>query len=274
MLEAIEYLGKVGVGVTSPEFYKADDQCVYVVKRMSNTVGKRVLISEFCSALLGKKLGLNFPPSDTITLETLLPSTSTRPTRHFASRYMPNCLYATSDNILQAKNLKQMAGIILYDHMFHNADRTNNRKNILLSVDHTPPMIYAIDNSHLFRTGRWTIDTLKSLSTQINLYPNYLYGVLLKKHLFPEDFEPYLTMIKQLSTKEIDCVIDELPEEWFDDAAIKPALREFIVCRCSMIADIYAEILKKIPEARGGTAIAVSPHLPGSQWNIQNHGNL
>lgn len=255
MLKAIEYLGKVGVGITSPEFFRANDGNVYVVKRANNRIGTGVLISELLSTHFGKKLGLIFPPSDLITLGDFLPQEKSLPDRHFASLYIAKCRYATAENIIAAGNFQQIAGIILFDHMFHNADRTNNRKNMLLCTEAKPPTIYAIDNSHLFRTGRWTITSLKKLSEQIKAYPNYLYGVLLKKHLHADDFAPYLALIKGLSDEEIQQTLSELPEEWFGDASIKPALFDFITRRRSLIDLIYNEILKRIPKKNGGYAV-------------------
>lgn len=247
MLNAIEYLGKVGVGVTNPEFFRANDNKIYVVKRTNNRVGKTVLISEFLAAQLGEKLNLIFPPSDIITVEKFLLEDSSPPSKHFASQYIVNCQYATSENILLADNLHKMAGIILFDHIFHNVDRTNNRKNILLCKQDHCTTIYAIDNSHLFKTGRWSIAALERLAPQIKVYPNYLYGVLLKKHLSPEDFSPYLDRIKALSTNDILEIVNKIPEEWLESPELKIAVIQFITSRFFVVDKIYEELLKKIP---------------------------
>lgn len=247
MLNAIEYLGKVGVGVTGPEFFRANDDKIYVVKRANNRVGKTVLISEFLAAQLGRKIGLIFPPSDIITLEKFLLEDFSPPSKHFASQYIAKCQYTTSENILRADNLHEMAGIILFDHIFHNVDRTNNRKNILLCEQDHCTTIYAIDNSHLFKTGRWSISALERLAPQIKVYPNYLYGVLLKKYLVPEDFTPYLDRIKALSSNDILEIVNEIPEEWLESLELKTALIQFISYRCHIVDKIYKELLKKIP---------------------------
>lgn len=260
MRNAVEYLGKVGVGITGPEFYRADDEKIYVVKRMNNMVGNGVLVSEYLSAKLGEKLRLIFPPSDTIALEKFLPTKKGAIKRHFASQYIPNCRYAAAENMMEADNLSQMAGIILFDHVFHNADRTNNRKNILLSSNEGHSTIYAIDNSHLFRTGRWNAETLERLSEQIKCYPNYIYGVLLKKHLLPEDFIPFLNRFRALSAEEIEQILKTTPKEWYEDEQVPQAISRYIARRLSLIESIFDAILKKIPKERGGLADARKFH--------------
>ena len=66
MLKADMYMGRVGVGVTSPSLIKADDGYIYVVKMKNNRLGTKVLVNEYIAAWMGKKLNLPFPFSDCI----------------------------------------------------------------------------------------------------------------------------------------------------------------------------------------------------------------
>ena len=50
MLEAVEYIGRVGVGVTSPSLIKGDDGFTYVVKMQNNRLGTKVLVNEYIAA--------------------------------------------------------------------------------------------------------------------------------------------------------------------------------------------------------------------------------
>ena len=247
MLKAVEYIGKVGVGVTAPAFYRADDTKVYVVKRLTNRVGNRVLISELFAAAFGRATGLIFPPAAPIDLSAFL-----RPGAapvHFASAYVPNCRYADRSNIVQADNLREMAGVILFDHLFHNADRTNNRKNLLLSRMEEGARLYAIDNSHLFKTGRWTIEKLEALAERSQLYANFLYGVLLRRYLCTDDFAPYLARLRALTPAEIDAMLAAIPDGWFDEEGLRDALRRFTLRRLEKLDEVYRLLRQMLPAA-------------------------
>lgn len=252
MLRAVEYLGKVGVGVTAPEFYRADDGQIYVVKRRTNRVGARVLLSELFAAEFGRTIGLIFPSAAPIDLGIFL-----RPNAepiHFASAYLPSCRYADRSNIMAAANLHEMAGVILFDHLFHNADRTNNRKNLLLSYATTPPRLYAIDNSHLFKTGRWTLQKLEAIVAQTQLYTNNLYGNLLRQHLCASDFQPYLARLRALSPERIAAMLSAIPPAWFDEDGLYNALLHFTSHRLQKLGEIHALLQQSIPLKRGGDA--------------------
>lgn len=162
MLTSTEYLGKVWVGVTIPIFLKADNNQIYIVKLAKNPLGKNVLINELLGYLIGQKFNLIFPPSDIIMINQNLAYNISSNKLHFASQYIYNCSYVTSENVVYANNLSEMAGIILFDHMFHNADRINNLKNLLISTEENNYRIYAIDNSHLFSSTHWTNRKLRN----------------------------------------------------------------------------------------------------------------
>lgn len=238
MLQAVEYLGKVGVGVTAPEFCRADDGKLYIVKRLTNRVSGHVLISELFAAEFGRMVGLIFPPAAPIHMGALL-----RPHAvpvHFASAYVPNCRYADCDNLAQAVNLREMAGILLFDHLFHNADRTNNRKNLLLARTDAGERLYAIDNSHLFKTGRWTAQKLAEIAGQTQLYANGLYGVLLHRYLRAADFVPYLQRLRSLGVEQLNAVLDAIPAAWFDEDGLREALLRFTLRRLEQLDEIYS----------------------------------
>lgn len=243
MLQAVEYLGKVGVGITGPEFFRGDDNKTYVVKRSNNYIGKHVLVSEIIAANFGKKLFLPFPNSNIILLDKFMDSEKSFSNIGFASEYIYNAQYATNENILQAINFKQLAGIILFDHFFQNADRTNNRKNLLIAKRESNQYLYGIDHSHLFKTGRWDKETLTKNSDQIKVYSNYIYGILLRHHLEMTDFSPYIEAFKNLSDSDIDEILNLIPYQWLDDISLKDALFQFITKRRCLIHEIVEVIL-------------------------------
>ena len=259
MLMAVEYLGGVGVGVTLPQFFRAHDGNVYVVKFQNNRLGYRVLVSEFYAAKIGAIMGLCFPASDIIKIDEqmlndnpCLLDLGLESGLHFASRYLEHAEYVGKDRIYKAINVKEMAGVVLFDHMFHNADRAKNQRNLLLHLENEEYKIYAIDNSHLFRSSRWTLDSFHKLGTKITTYYFQHYRSLLKDILSSQDFIPYVDIVKNISNEQIDCIIQEIPQEWLPGEAERMALAEFTKIRRDMAEEIWEKLRRFIPRSRGG----------------------
>ena len=260
MLIAMEHIGSVGVGVTAPQFFRADDEKIYVVKLQNNRLGSKVLVSEFLAAKIGERMGLCFPNSDIILINEQMLQNSPcliKPMigfgRHFASQYLENTEYVGEKKLYQAINIAEMAGVLLFDHMFHNADRANNRKNLLIRQENAGYKIYAIDNSHLFRSGKWTLDSLNNLSTKFKPYYRHFNGLLLRDCLSSQDFQPYLEKIAAISNHDIETIVAEIPNEWLPDKPERQALTHFIKIRRDMAEDIKDTLCKYIPISRGGS---------------------
>jgi len=260
MLVAAEHLGSVGVGVTKSQFFRANDGKVYIVKLKNNIFGPKVLVSEFLAAAFGRIMNLCFPPSGVIALDEQTLRQSRRligsgasPGQHFASEYLAGAEYVRPDNLGKAVNITEMAGVMLFDHMFHNPDRAQNKKNLLLRQEDAGFRIYAIDNSHLFKSGRWTRAALDALSAKLRIYYHYSFGLLLRDRLSPPDFLPYLDKVAKLGNEQIDSLVRAVPEKWLPaDAPEREALARFIKIRRDMAEDIWDKLCKHIPKARGG----------------------
>lgn len=259
MLMATEYLGEVGVGVTAPQFFRAQDGNIYVVKFQNHQFGSRVLASEFFAAKLGAIMNLCFPPSDIIEIDEQMLNShpcllelGLEPGPHFGSRYLEHAEYIGKNRLHKAVNVPEMAGIILFDHMFHNADRAKNQKNLLLHLENDQYKIYAIDNSHLFRSSRWTIDSFEKLGTKIKTYYFQHYRILLKDLLTAQDFIPYLEVVNKLSNEQLDCIVNEIPNEWLPDEAERSALADYTKLRRDMVGPIWEKLCRLIPRSRGG----------------------
>jgi len=259
MLISMKHFGNVGVGVTSPQLFRANDRNFYVVKLQNNRLGSKVLVSEFLAAKLGEFMGLCFPISNiieitdqTIQQSPKLLASGLASGRHFASQYLNHTEYVDVNNLHQAANITEMAGVILFDFMFHNSDRTNNKKNLLLRRENAGYKIYAIDNSHLFKTSRWTIPHLNSLSRIIKPYYRYSFGLLLSHWLSPSHFLSYVEKVKKMNQEYIDNLVKEIPEEWLPDDAERQALIAYITLRRDMVEGILEVVYKHIPKSRGG----------------------
>lgn len=258
MLTAVMYLGAVGLGVTSPQLFRADDGKVYVVKLQNNRLGLKVLVNEYLASRLARPLELCFPPGGIIKIddELLQKSRRLRAARvsagfHFASQYISGSRYVVRANIVKAENKSQMAGVMLFDHMFHNLDRTWNRRNLIICRQEEACLIYAIDNSHLFKRGKWNIGSLGKLEPQIIMNYRRAYGWLLKYFLTAEDFKGYIVKVKALTDEEIAEIVTDIPPEWLPDEKERQALIHYIAARRDMIDKIAHPFLSLLTDHYG-----------------------
>lgn len=254
MLTAVEYLGSVGVGVTVPRVFRADDGKIYVVKLQNNPMGTKVLVNEYIACWFGERMELCFPPSDLIQIEEQvlqkhksLRSTGTR-TIHFASQYIPSNKYVVRTNLSKASNKSAMAGVMLFDHMFHNIDRTKNRKNLLVRLQDSAYVLYAIDNSHLFVRGRWNNKTLEKLTEKIVVNRRRAYGWLLTYFFTSGDFSPYTARVREIKKEDLVQLVNSIPQEWLPKAEERDALLNFMFRRCQMVDQIVLRLCRSIPD--------------------------
>lgn len=260
MLIAVEYLSSVGTGVTSPHFFRANDGKIYIVKLQNNPLSIKVLVSELLAAKIGETMQLCFPYGSIIEItEQLLYNTpallalDVSPGQHFASQYVYHSQYIDRRILCEVINISEMAGIMLFDHIFHNADRTSNRRNLLIQQENDKYKIVAIDNSHLFKSGKWTLESLNRLACKISIYYHRSFGLLLREYLKPQDFIPYIKRIEKISDNCINSIIEEIPQKWLPDDCERLALADYIKTRRDMLNEIYRVLCNQIPKNRGGS---------------------
>jgi hypothetical protein len=254
MLSIAEYIGSIGIGVTSPRLFRADDGFIYVVKLQYNKLGPKVLANELLATKIGEKMNLCFPPGGLIRLEAEVIGKTPKlaraglvPGNQFACRYLPHSSYVTRHQLAKAINKQQLAGVMLFDHLLHNFDRTWNRKNLLIRRENQGPTVYAIDNSHLFVKGRWTPESLENLAGRISVNHRRSYGILLKHYLQPADFEPYVAAFCRLNDKEIAGIVADIPWEWLPLIQERQALTEHIIRRRELAPEICGRLCALIP---------------------------
>lgn len=255
MLTALEYLGSVGIGVTSPQLFRANDGKVYVVKLQNNPMGTKVLINEYVAWWFGLQLELCFPVSDLIEIDEVILKKSRRLREarinkgpHFASQYLHNNRYVTRHDLQRANNKHAMAGVMLFDHMFHNVDRTKNRKNLLVCKEQETYSLYAIDNSHLFVRGRWTCRLLEKLAGKITVNQWRVYGWLLRHFCNEENLRVYAEKIKRIGDDDFSALVASIPKEWLHKPEEREALVRYMVQRRNMVDEIVAALLGSIAD--------------------------
>ena len=260
MLTALEYLGSVGIGVTTPQLFRAQDDKVYVVKLQNNRMGTKVLVNEYVACRFGQLMELCFPPSDLIEIDEQLFRKNGKLRRagisrgpHFASQYLHSNRYVAKRDLQRAVNKSAMAGVMLFDHMFHNVDRTKNRKNLLVCHEDSADVLYAIDNSHLFVRGRWNAQSLEKMADRIVVNQWRAYGWLIKHFLIPDDFIPYVEKVRAIGQEELNQVVQSIPQLWLPKDQERAALLGYMMTRCNMIDDIVGKLCQSIPDIHRST---------------------
>jgi hypothetical protein len=254
MLIATKYYGIVGAGVTLPHLFRANNKKFYIVKLQNNPLGPKVLVNELLAIKFGKLMDLCFPPGgiiqiteDTLQQNPRLMASGAQAGLHFASQLIHHTKYMEKQHLAKALNKTQLAGVILFDHLFHNADRTSNYKNLLIKQQEIGYKIVAIDNSHLFIYGKWTEKLLERLGTKIKIYYHYSYGWLLRYYLSYKDFFPYLEIVSKISNEQIEQLVQEIPLEWLPDKQEKQALINYIKLRRDRLEELWEKLSKHIP---------------------------
>jgi hypothetical protein len=262
MLTAEKYIGEMGVGVTSPQLFTTADGTPYVVKLQYNRMGPKILANELLAVEIGTKLGLCFPQGgviylsrDVIQKHSQLRRSGIAPGKQFACRYLPHSYYVNRANLAKAINKQQLAGVMLFDHLLHNVDRTWNRKNLLIRREKEGMKVYAIDNSHLFIRGRWSEATLNKLADSLRVNHRRSYGVLLKHYLKPADFAPYVDAVLGLEESEIEEIVNSIPEEWLPRQEERKALICHIIQRRDLTPVICERLCSLIPNVNRRTNV-------------------
>lgn len=239
MLQIEKVLRPVGIGVTKPWLVQATDGQTYIVKT-ADRMGPQVLIHEYVAGKLGQILKLPMPP-----VEVISGKNTAGP--YVAIRYLPHGHYVKPEHLRQASNLPQMAGLILFDHFFHNRDRIFNHRNLLACRDGHSYVLYGIDHSHLFVKGRWNEEKLRRLAKSYHLIKEGIYGLLLRKYLRPQHFQCYAEAFANISTDQFDQILAEVPDEWDLNQAKQDILRSYWLERQKKIHQICKSLTDLVP---------------------------
>jgi hypothetical protein len=254
MLNAVDYLGPAATGATSPQLFRGDDGRVYVVKLQNNRLGPKALANEFLGGHLGASLGLCFPPNGIIRLEESVLRRSrlggVTAGRHYASLYFSGTDFLNSRNLAKAANLRELAGVLLFDNIVQNVDRTLNRRNLLLRREGKGYRAYAIDNSHLFRRAQWTEELLSRLAEKTEINRHGVYGSLLKHWLRPADFTPYLERLKTWTDGFLADAVAAIPGEWLPQSGERQAAVHYLKSRRDKVAKVITCLTAFIPAER------------------------
>lgn len=230
----------------------------YAVKCKNNFHGTRELVNEFVIARLGQLLSLPVVPFEIVHMSKeqiqYIPkkfSSNYKPGKQFASLFIDNCIglsnkppHPTKNEI---KNHQVLAGIFVFDHWVHNADRT--KSNILLErLPEDKYNIHMIDHGKCFSGGyKWNEATLQKRKgfKKDSIVHIWAAGML-------EDLtivSSYIEQILALPEVSIEEVIREIPEDWDVPLQDREALITYLKEQKKTFADSVYKFIKKYGNA-------------------------
>ncbi|MFC7322414.1 HipA family kinase [Halobacillus campisalis] len=239
MKKAVEYIGALKRGETKPHLFKCEDGETYVVKLMSNPVGKKILAHEHIANGLANYLSLPVAQGESIFLsEELIKQlpesefSKTQPGPHFGCLYYKNAVRPTTENRIQkCMNLHQMAGIIVFDHWVRNRDRCSNYFNLIIDEGEEQNKIYMIDQAGCFFSSIRSSKRLKNTADYMDVFWGDLYKEFKPYLKEKELFYYYISAIEQFPDDEIKAIVHSTPPEWESDPEELEALAAYLIQR-------------------------------------------
>ncbi len=249
----------------------ADDDCYYVVKFRNNPQHARVLVNELICYVLLDRLGLPTPgwsivevsPSliercPDLEMECASRVVRCEPGLHFGSRYPVDPTrqavydYVPLSLLRLTANLESFWGMVCFDKWVSNADgrqaiffRDQARKWLPMdAVDaegkliRPRSLVYVasmIDHGFAFNAQHWDFSDSPEMGlyTRREVYQNVT-GY--------ENFEPWISRIRNLSTDALDDAYKQIPVEWHGGEWDRlEALLEKLYNRRNGVADLLAD---------------------------------
>lgn len=226
----------------------------YAIKCKNNFHGSRELVNEFVVARLGQHLSLPVVPFQIVNMSEkqiqIIPkafSSKYKPGMQFASLFIDHCIGLSKEpphpTKKQIKNPRALAGIFVFDHWVHNADRT--KSNILLErLPGGQFDIHMIDHGKCFPGGYdWNAATLQKRKKfkKDSVVHIWTAGML-------EDLtvvSSYIEQILALPEASIEEVIRDIPEDWDVPLRDREALVTYLKKQKKTLADSVYSFVKK-----------------------------
>jgi hypothetical protein len=190
----------------------------YVVKRLNNPQGRRILVNEYVSNVVLKLLRIDTPPIAAVTIST--PELNGASEMHFGSQHpgSPDSLaiydFLPDTLLANLANRRDFCGALVFDKWLANAD---GRQCIFFQsqLDRAPYcgeqgvgwVAQMIDNGLVFGGDRWAF----SDSPVQGIYcRTIVYG----KKARLRDFEPWLERAMTIDRSEVEEALVSMPPGW------------------------------------------------------------
>lgn len=202
-----------------------------VVKYRNNNEGNLILINEFVSYQIARKIGLNVPLSGICILDA---DNENKTDRVFDRTNYGLAFYSTFVNktipfnpgiVHMLDNITEFPKMVLFDHIVYNKDRHGG--NILITMT-KPALFYPIDHSNVFKhEAIWDANTFRRgmaekdyLDREILNSNRYVYEAFrVHKGLRKSNLIDLCTELKSnLTEQDLAAIKDSIPVQWVTDA--------------------------------------------------------
>ena len=254
-------------GGAQAHLIEADDGAFYVVKFRNNPQHRRILVNESIAASILTHLQIAAPDCQFVSLSPsflaanpdINISLGTRkaavePGWHFGSKHPGNpdtmAIYDFIPDALlaQVANSEQFRAVLVFDRWVANAD---GRQSVFfraqlkdwLVLPGVPPrklgfVVSMIDHGFAFNGPHWDLPE----SAITGLYPRRMVYETVKSL---NDFDPWLSRVRNFPDEVIDSAIRRLPPEWIeDDFEALEKLMESLIRRKKRIPELIEECRK------------------------------
>ncbi|WP_430599901.1 HipA family kinase [Enterococcus sp. AZ095a] len=211
-------------GKTNPFSVKCNNGKTYILKGINEDCSKLTLFNELISYRLANLLELPIPHCELVQLpQSVIDDNFLLNQLHFgngtcfASEYMLGATRISPIILNQITNSSDIPGIVLFDQLILNNDRSNNDGNFY--YDRKNKRLIIIDHSHIF--GGWQHWEVADLKRLIDIPPKIIDNLDGKnyRYLVPyingnSPFSKVTKIISKISPKEIDGLFENIPIEW------------------------------------------------------------
>lgn len=221
-----------------------------LIKFAENSQDVRVLVNEGVAGQLGRDMGLPCPaPMVVFVSEKFLELNRARLPEAYRDQVQPGLhlglagVSGTYDNppqslILQATNVTDIAGTIVFDVWCRNHDR-NNPGNFLIQGTGTSSIRFIpIDQGYCFGQPQWDVTITQTVS-DIQPQACFMPEMCQRIESF-DDFQPWLERVAFIATTahELEDAVNSVPGQWGISLPERNALVEFLKQRAPQVGDL------------------------------------
>ncbi|MGM0215018.1 HipA family kinase [Enterococcus sp. AZ109] len=248
-------------GTTHPFSVKTDDDKIYVLKGIHDECTNKALVNELVSARLAELLELPIPPHSIVELTQDVISENTEmsllnfvPGPCFASVYIKGNPRINPMYLESITNKCDIPGIVLFDQLLLNTDRSNNDGNLYYNPKKKTLMI--IDHTNIFGGFQyWTVEDLKQRIKIPPLIIENLNGKLYR-YLVPyvygnSPFDKIEKRINSISNEDISRLFLDIPLEWGISEEEILTMRTFITHQISHYKEILPQLKTVFKQWKG-----------------------
>jgi hypothetical protein len=251
---ATEYLRDIDEGEIYAQLFRCSDGNTYVVKVMSNPIGRKALFNELVSYRLGRLLNLSLAEGRVIVFSkkffndpNFLDKMGIQEGPHFGSLFIKSTSRYSSDTLPFCKNLQMLPEMIVFDHWITNYDRRVEPQNILV-VGKKPYELVLIDHAHAFNGPDWTIESLIPWTYGNNIIWGEVYQEFVPFMDNEDPFEMALEKLEAITDEEIAAAFGkDLPPEWQVSKEEIKTLLFHLITRKKRIRKIITRLKRYFP---------------------------